>query len=144
VPGDVREPRNDAPSDDKLPALAVESIDTLEELLDWTLLCATASSTFLLDAQGFVVERVGALEFERAEATGTQVLLAMERLGKAELTETPLRSLNVEFDDHWLTAIPLPAGHSEIYTLCLVTGAAVSPARIRHIAASVSEVIVRV
>jgi hypothetical protein len=125
-------------------SLNTENVDTLEALLDWTLSCAKASSAFLLDAQGFIVERVGKWEFDLAEATGTQVLLAMERLGKTELTETTLRSLNVEFDDHWLTAVPLPAGHDETYTLCLVTTAAMSPALVRHLSGSVAEVILRV
>lgn len=125
-------------------ALKTEAIDTLEALLDWTLLCTKASSAFLLDAQGFIVERVGKWQFDLAEATGTQVLLAMERLGKSELTETTLRSLNVEFEDHWLTAIPLPAGHDETYTLCLVTAAAMTPGLLRHVGSSVSEVILRV
>jgi hypothetical protein len=124
--------------------LSTETIETLEALLVWTLACATASSAFLLDAQGFIVERVGEWAFELAEATGAQVLLAMERLGKTELTETTLRSLNVEFEDHWLTAIPLPAGHGETYTLCLVTFATLPSALVRHVHKCVSEAILLV
>ena len=124
--------------------LSTETIETLEALLEWTLACATASSAFLLDAQGFIVERAGKWAFELAEATGAQVLLAMERLGKAELTETTLRSLNVEFEDHWLTAIPLPAGHGETYTLCLVTSVTLPSALGRHLSKCVSEAILLV
>jgi hypothetical protein len=119
-------------------------IDSLEALLGWTIACAEASSAFLLDAQGFIVDRSGEWPYELAEATGTQVLLAFERLGKSELQASAPRSMVVEFEDHWLTSIPVPAGHGEIYTLCVVTAGALSTGRIGHIGSAVATVILQV
>ncbi len=132
------------PPEESLLAFDVERLETLEMLLAWTRDCASAKATFLLDAQGFIIERAGKWEIDIAEATGAQVLLAIERLGSAELRTTSPRVLNVEYDDYWLTAIPIAAGHGETYTLCLVTGSALSPARLEHISKAVSAGIMHV
>jgi len=133
-----------APMPETFPEPSEQDIESLEGLLEWSRGCASAQSTFLLDAQGFIIERAGEWDFELAEATGAQVLLAMDRLGKGELIGATPRALNVEYEDHCLTAIPIPAGGGEVYTLCLISKAALSPERLRHIAKSLADGVLRV
>lgn len=72
---------------------------------------AGASAAFAVDGQGLSIAQVGDMAPEAVEGTGSRLVIALEQAERMEsFADRRLGALLMQFDDQWLTSLPLRSG----------------------------------
>lgn len=103
-----------------------------EELLRWFRESCHAQVSFILDAQGFIIEYDGSFSYDEIEDLGSQMMVIMNRADQTE-TAGPTRSVLLAYDMICLSGMRLAQEGETNFTLVVVTPAPLPPQRFQEI-----------
>ena len=120
-----------------VPVIRPEGIHDWDELLRWGLEACEATAVFVLDSQGFVIATVGAWEYDRVEATGTQLSVALEHADHVAPAEGRCQFLCLRAGELWVTAWRVPPDSGDPVMVAVISPAPLSEARSQALLAQV-------
>ncbi len=102
-----------------------------DTLLTWCLNTSEASTVFVMDWQGFLIETAGSWSYEEVEAAGTQLMVTLEQADRMEPGGRAAHHIEVGFEAFTIVGLRVPPSSKESITLGVVTGAPLAPSIIK-------------
>ena len=134
-PAPVEEPDPEPPMPDN-----VSGSGGWTTLLEWCVVDLDTDAAFLTDDRGLVIASVGALGSDDAQAIGARMVIAFNQADRIDRSES--RSISIELEAEWLTAIRVPLGDEHL-TLGVLGREPLSRARRRAVYRAVADKISR-